>query len=127
MFEMLSSLQSLDGLNEKGEELESEGEEDREEEDDDDDDDNDGPGLDYLLNNDLRSVSYCHFLVISCMSIVVTQDSEEGDYDPDDDEPHSGDDDELTDEDESGAGPSSSKRPRLDEPQPASSDYSDTD
>ncbi len=54
VFELLTALQSLDGVNAKGEELDSEGEEEDDEEDDDDDDDE--PGLDYLLNNDLRSV-----------------------------------------------------------------------
>ena len=56
VFELLVALQSLDGVNAKGEEVDSEGEEDGEEEDDDDDDEDEEPGLDYLLNNDLRSV-----------------------------------------------------------------------
>lgn len=59
MFELLPGLQSLDGVNAKGEELDSEGEDDGEEdEEDDDEEDDDEPGLDYLLNNDLRSVSW---------------------------------------------------------------------
>lgn len=57
VFELLTSLQSLDGLNQKGEELESEGEEDGEEEEEEEEEE-DEPGLDYLLNNDLRSVSF---------------------------------------------------------------------
>lgn len=60
MFELLPELQALDGVNAKGEELESEGEEDgEEEEEDEEEEDDDEPGLDYLLNNDLRSVSWC--------------------------------------------------------------------
>lgn len=57
VFELLTSLQCLDGLNEKGEELESDGEGENGEEEEEDDDDEEEPGLDYLLNNDLRSVS----------------------------------------------------------------------
>lgn len=58
VFKLLLGLQSLDGVNDKGEELESEGEEcGEEEEEEEDDEDDDEPGLDYLLNNDLRSVS----------------------------------------------------------------------
>lgn len=52
VFQLLPSLKSLDGLNEKGEDLESEEEEEEEEEEGDDEDE---PGLDYLLNNDIRS------------------------------------------------------------------------
>ena len=61
VFELLFGLQSLDGVNNKGEEIESEGEEggkeEEEDEDEEEDDDDNEPGLDYLLNNDLRSVS----------------------------------------------------------------------
>ena len=60
VFKLLASLQSLDGINENGEELDSEGEdgeEEEEEEEDSDEDDDDEPGLDYLLNNELASVS----------------------------------------------------------------------
>lgn len=60
VFELLTSLQSLDGLNRNGEEVESEGDEEEEEEKDvesEDEDDDGEPGLDYLLNNDLKSVS----------------------------------------------------------------------
>lgn len=59
VFKLLTSLQSLDGINENGEELDSEGEdgEEEEEEEESSDEDDDEPGLDYLLNNDLASVS----------------------------------------------------------------------
>lgn len=59
VFQLLPSLQFLDGINEKGEELESEGEEDGEEEGEEEEEEEE-PGLDYLLNNDLASVSYSH-------------------------------------------------------------------
>jgi Leucine-rich repeat (LRR) protein len=55
VFQLLPSLQFLDGVNERGEELESEGEEDGEE--DGEEEEEEEPGLDYLLNNDLASVS----------------------------------------------------------------------
>ena len=58
VFELLPELQALDGVNAKGEELESEGEEDGEEEEEEEEEEEDEPGLDYLLNNDLRSVSW---------------------------------------------------------------------
>lgn len=109
VFQLLTSLQYLDGVNEKGEEMESEGEEDGEGAEEEEEEEE--PGLDYLLNNDLAS------------------DSEEGDYDPDKDEPGSGDDEEPSEEEEdgTGAGPSSSKRPKLDEPQQEASDCTDSD
>ena len=64
VFQLLPSLKSLDGLNEKGEEVDSEGEEEdeeevdeeEEEEEEEEDEEEDGPGLDYLLNSELRSV-----------------------------------------------------------------------
>lgn len=66
VFGLLSSLKSLDGHNEKGEEIDSEGEDGREDEEEDDDDDDDEPGLDYLLNNDLRSVSVSSMKLYVC-------------------------------------------------------------
>ncbi len=67
VFQLLPSLKSLDGLNEKGDEVESEGEEEEEEGDSEggDEDDDDEPGLDYLLNNDLRSVSSTMIIITS--------------------------------------------------------------
>lgn len=57
VFQLLPALQFLDGINEKGEELESEGEEDGDDEEEEEEDEEEEPGLDYLLNNDLASVS----------------------------------------------------------------------
>lgn len=58
---------------------------------------------------------------------MLLQDSEEGDYDPEKDEPGSADDEELSEEEDTGPGPSSSKRPKLDTPQKEESDCSDSD
>ena len=66
LFEMLLALKSLDGLNDKGEEVESEGEGEEEGEEEGEDDD-DEPGLDYLLNNDLRSVSVYLFTTFTLL------------------------------------------------------------
>lgn len=126
-FELLTSLQFLDGINEKGEEIESEGEEDGEEGEEEEDEE-DEPGLDYLLNNDLASVSYSRNLVLQGSIVWLLQDSEEGDYDPDKDEPGSADDEELSEEEDgTGGGPSSSKRPKLDVPRQEESDCTDSD
>lgn len=65
VFQLLTPLKFLDGINEKGEE--SEGEEDGEEEEGDEEEgeEEEEPGLDYLLNSDLASVSFMH---ISCIA-----------------------------------------------------------
>lgn len=65
VFQLLTSLKFLDGLNEKGEELESDGEEDGEEAEGEEaeEEEEEEVGLDYLLNNDLASVSHNYNLL----------------------------------------------------------------
>lgn len=67
--------------------------------------------------------SFALALIVAVLYCV--QDSEEGDYDPDKDDPGSADD-EVSEEDETGEGPSSSKRPKL-EPQQEESESTDSD
>ena len=82
-----------------------------------------------IMTSDLQVFFFwCLALLNGCL-IVYLQDSEEGDYDPDGDQPASGDDDDESGDEEDGeAGPSSSKRPRLQEPQQQDDeDSSDSD
>ncbi|XP_064388521.1 acidic leucine-rich nuclear phosphoprotein 32 family member A-like isoform X2 [Halichondria panicea] len=117
IFELLISLNSLDGLDRSGEEVEdSEGDDEEEEsEAEGSESDEEGPGLDYLLNNELNSDS----------------SGSENEYDPDNDDAPPDDDFIVLSDDEEdrddGSGPSQPKRPKLDPPPEQDDDESDSD
>ncbi len=80
VFHLLTSLQSLDGVNEKGEELDSEGGGDGEEEEEEEEEgeEEEEPGLDYLLNNDLASVINVTIMTRLCIYCIHCRTARKG-------------------------------------------------